>query len=373
MLFYIFAYPLEIYLYSDDGSDHVRATSQRCPDFLNHLLIFYFLSFSIVGGHADNLLKVIATESARVMETASGHCAPITCLGLSPDGRTLVTGSKDSTAILWHILGNSSSTNAGLLSDPTSVVEAAGVIAPSLATNDSVEASMSMIDFRRRHVEGPMFVLRGHVDELICCCVNNELDLVVSSSRSRGVLLHSISRGQFLRRLPVDRADVLALSPEGIILVFNKFSRVLQTFTVNGILVASKLLPSWEGSISSLIISRDGLHAVIGTSCGRALPPDRLQSKNVSGPDGVRHVSSQPQRGTEVTGDESSEQKRKGHPDNQGGHDGNESVSPSENAGRLKGPDSTERNKEQTITFDPQPAIILLELYTLEVSCLCLL
>lgn len=324
------------------------------------------MPFSIVGGHADNLLKVIATESALVVETASGHCAPITCLGLSPDGRTLVTGSKDSTAILWHILG--SSTNARLLTDPTSVVEAAGVIAPSLATNDSGEASMSMIDFRRRHVEGPMFVLRGHVDELICCCVNNDLDLVVSSSRSRGVLLHSISRGRFLRRLPVDRADVLALSPEGIILVFNKFSRVLQTFTVNGILVASKLLPSWEGSISSLIISRDGLHAVIGTSCGRALPTDaRSQSKSVSGPDGVRHVSSQPQQGAGVTGDESSEHKEKGHPDNQGSRDGSESVSSSEN-GRMKGPDSTERNKEQTITFDPQPAIILLELYTLEVS-----
>lgn len=338
----------------------------------------------LAGGHADYSLKVIATESARALENAYGHCAPITCLGLSPDGSTLVTGSRDATAILWNILGGSNIFKTGLpsrMSDPASVVEAAAV-AGSLLTSEGGEASASMVDFRRRHVEGPIHVLRGHVDELICCCVNGDLDLVVSSSRSRGVLLHSVIQGRFLRRLPVDRADVVALSPEGIIIVFNRVSRVLQTFTVNGKLVASKLLPSWEGSISSLIISKDGLHAVIGTACGRPLPPDgRWQIKSVPVPDSGRHGNQQPRQWDMVrecsecydkTGSHTPQCRlgnNMGQRDNQSGlRSDSMSNRPPDKQSRMKRSDSTGPNSDENITIDPQPAIILLELYTLEVS-----
>lgn len=300
----------------------------------------------MAGGHADNSLKVIATDNAHALETALGHCAPITCLGLSPDGSTLVTGSKDATVILWHILSVANSGVASSTSDTASVVEAAAAVRSS--ATDGTEANASMVEFRRRHVEGPVYVLRGHVDEVVCCCVNYELDLVVSSSRSRGVLLHSITRGRFLRRLPVERADMVALSSQGIVVVFNKLSRVLQTYTENGHLVASKLLPSWEGSISSLVVSVDGLHAVIGTSCGRQLPPDgRWQSKSVPATNGVE----QPRQWDAVEQSESTT---------------DASTSSSDNA---SGPMNAGPVGEQPFpAYDPQPAIILLELYTLEVS-----
>jgi len=262
----------------------------------------------------------------------------------------MVTGSKDATVILWHILSAVNTGIASSTSDTASVVEAAAAVRSTVT--EATEANASMVEFRRRHVEGPVYVLRGHVDEVVCCCVNHELDLVVSSSHSRGVLLHSITQGRFLRRLPVERADMVALSSQGIVVVFNKVSRVLQTYTENGLLVASKLLPSWEGSISSLVVSVDGLHAVIGTNCARPLPPDgRGQSKSVPATDGVQ----QP-RQWDVVGE---------HPDHPTGHTRNVSTGSSDNSNGLPnaGPVG-----EQPFAYDPQPAIILLELYTLEVS-----
>jgi hypothetical protein len=250
--------------------------------------------YLLTGGHADNSLKVVATNTAHAVESALGHCSPITCLALSPEGSTLVTGSGDATVILWGIHGSSSMVSEGssTMSDPSLIAAAAAASASS--TSDGAEASASLADFRRRHVEGPLHVLRGHVDELVCCCVNADLDLVVSSSHTKGVLLHSITHGRFLRQLPIGRADMIALSPEGIIVVFDKASRVLQAFTVNGVQIAVKVLPSWEGDISSIVISKDGLHAVIGTSCGRTpiSSEKKLQNaKSISNSDNMHHSS----------------------------------------------------------------------------------
>ena len=56
-----------------------------------------------IGGHADGSVKLISPDGAKTIESASGHLAPVTCLALSPDSNYLVTGSRDSTVILWRI------------------------------------------------------------------------------------------------------------------------------------------------------------------------------------------------------------------------------------------------------------------------------
>lgn len=229
------------------------------------------------GGHADNSLKLVGTDTAHVLESVAGHCAPITCLALSPDGSTLVTGSQDATAIIWCIQGSGTGSSTIAKSDPPSS-NIVGSDLPMSKSSGEGTPSAAVGSKRQCCVKGPLHVLRGHVDELLTCCVNAELDLVVSSSQTKGVLLHSVRQGRYLRPLVIDtRADIVALSPAGIIVIFDKVSRVLNTFTVNGNLVTAKLLPSWEGNVSSIAISRDGLHAVIGTSCSQSLHTSRMQ------------------------------------------------------------------------------------------------
>ena len=57
----------------------------------------------LIGGHADNSIKLVSSDGAKTLETAFGHCAPVTCLALSPDNNFLVTGSRDCTVLLWRI------------------------------------------------------------------------------------------------------------------------------------------------------------------------------------------------------------------------------------------------------------------------------
>ncbi|XP_024526779.1 BEACH domain-containing protein C2 [Selaginella moellendorffii] len=196
------------------------------------------------GGHADNSLKVVATNNARVIESAVGHSRPITCVGLSPDGRTMVTGSQDATAIIWRVHSNSFASTSGS-SDPS-----------TMASGD-----LGTVDMKKRRVEGPLCVLRGHVDELSVCCIDGSQDIVVSASPGRGVLLHSVAKGRFIRRLDIDRADILALSTEGIVVVWDRGSSRLQTVTLNGIQVATR---GFEGDVSSIVTSSDGRHIIVG-------------------------------------------------------------------------------------------------------------
>ncbi|RVX05137.1 Isopentenyl-diphosphate Delta-isomerase II [Vitis vinifera] len=72
----------------------------------------------ITGGHVDNSIRLISSDGAKALETARGHCAPVTCLALSPDSNYLVTGSRDTTVLLWRI-HRASVSHASSISKPS--------------------------------------------------------------------------------------------------------------------------------------------------------------------------------------------------------------------------------------------------------------
>lgn len=204
----------------------------------------------------DNCIKLVSSDGAKTLETAFGHCAPVTCLGLSPDSNYLVTGSRDTTVLLWRI-HRAFTSRSSSVSESSSGTGTPGTISNSNLSNILADKS------RRRRIEGPIHVLRGHQREILSCCVSSDLGIVVSCSQSSDVLLHSIRRGRLIRRLPGVEAHAVCLSSEGVVLTWNKTLNTLSTFTLNGSLIARAQL-SFYGSISCMEISVDGWSALIG-------------------------------------------------------------------------------------------------------------
>lgn len=204
----------------------------------------------VTGGHADNSIRLISVDGAKTLEIARGHCAPVTCLALSPDGNHLVTGSRDATVLLWRLHRVSSA-------DPST-----GSSAPASASSTS-KPNILVEKGRRHRIEGPMHVLRGHLGEIVCCAVSSDLGIVVSCSRSSDVLLHTTRRGRLIRRLVGVEADAVCLSSDGIIIVWNKSLGSLSTFTLNGAFIAKSQLPV-SLSLSCMEISVDGRCALVG-------------------------------------------------------------------------------------------------------------
>lgn len=207
-------------------------------------------------------MKLISSDGAKTIETAASHFAPVTCLSLSPDGNYLVTGSRDTTVILWRM-------HRAIISRSSSISERS---ASSATPSGSPLASGSSNNFaensRRRRIEGPVHVLRGHLKEVVCCCVNSDVGIVVSSSLSSGVLLHSVRRGRLIRKLTAVEAHAVCLSSKGVILTWNKLEQKLRTFTINGVPVATALLSPFLGIISCIEVSIDGESVLMGmNSC----------------------------------------------------------------------------------------------------------
>lgn len=203
-----------------------------------------------LGGHADNSIRLISVDGAKTLEVARGHCAPVTCLALSPDGIYLVTGSRDATVLLWRLHRISTADSSTGSGGPASA-------STSAKPNILVEKS------RRHRIEGPMHVLRGHLGEIVCCAVSSDLGIVVSCSKSSDVLLHTTRRGRLIRRLVGVEAHAVSLSSDGIMIVWNKSLDSLSTFTLNGTFIAKSQLPV-SSSLSCMEISVDGRCALVG-------------------------------------------------------------------------------------------------------------
>ncbi|KAL8119165.1 BEACH domain-containing protein C2-like [Apium graveolens] len=214
----------------------------------------------ITGGHVDNSVRLVSPDGAKTLEIARGHCAPVTCLSLSPDSHYLVTGSRDSTVLLWRIRRASAARSSSQSEVSTGSVE-------SSSANSNYTASILSDKGRSRRFEGPVHVLRGHLGEILCCSVSSELGIIVSCSKSSDVLLHSIRRGRLIRRLVGVKANLVCLSSYGIIIVWDDLLHTLSTFNLNGTLIAKAHLPL-SSTITSIVVSVDGRSAVVGlNSC----------------------------------------------------------------------------------------------------------
>lgn len=150
-------------------------------------------------GHWDNSFKVSNVENGKQMQHVLGHKDVVTCVALSHDERTLVTGSRDTTVMVWGVGARPSAPHR-------------------------VEAE-------------PLHILAGHNEEVTCVALNTDVDLVVSGSRDGSCIINSPSRGTYVRSLyhpkgvPISR---ILLSRLCSILVYTQEDNTLWLWSVNG-------------------------------------------------------------------------------------------------------------------------------------------
>ena len=93
---------------------------------------------------------------------------PTPCLQVGTDSRTLVSGSRDTTLVIWD----------ADVGDPRSVKPRG--------------KGPAVLPLK----EQPRHILYGHSDAVVCLALSVELDLVVSASADGTILFHTLSDGR---------------------------------------------------------------------------------------------------------------------------------------------------------------------------------
>ena len=160
------------------------------------------------AGQLDNSIRVYSLPRLRLMSSAQQHIDVVTCLSLDESGSQLISGSRDTTCIVWDL--------------------SSGVAVASSA------ASCGLLK--------PIQVLYGHDRPVSCVGLSMSLDMAVSGSLDGTVNVHTIKEGQYIRTLQPPGSAVervitrLALSSQGhvVFAVEEKENFSLHSYTVNG-------------------------------------------------------------------------------------------------------------------------------------------
>jgi WD40 repeat protein len=118
--------------------------------------------FLFSGGHWDWSLQIVSLAKCKPIESCIAHTDVITCLALDSTGYVLVTGSRDTTCMIWLL---------------------------------------SSIDAETTSILSAKCRLYGHVDAISCVCVSSHLDLVVSASLDGTCNMYTVDDGTYVRTL----------------------------------------------------------------------------------------------------------------------------------------------------------------------------
>ncbi|XP_072337816.1 neurobeachin-like protein 1 isoform X1 [Scyliorhinus torazame] len=192
------------------------------------------------GGHWDNSIRVTSIAKGKLTGQHIRHMDIVTCLATDYCGIHLISGSRDTTCMIWQILQQ-------------------GGIAVGLALK-------------------PMQILYGHTEEITSVAISTELDMAVSGSKDGTVIIHTIRLGQYMRTLqPPCESSLpliipnLSVSWEGHIIVNTviegksnfKDKNALHLYSVNGKHLASETI---KEQVTDLCVS--GEYIVVGSMEG---------------------------------------------------------------------------------------------------------
>lgn len=203
-------------------------------------------------GHWDNSFRCSHLETGDLEASISAHKDIVTCMAISQPGDILVTGSKDTTVMLWEL-------------------------DPSHSYSYDAEDTDCFISDKPKHI------LYGHNDEVTCVAINRDFDIVVSGSMDGSCIVHTIRKGEYCRTIkpppppkrdhdppttkPTDNAPLrwVGIASTGSIVTYSLVDRMLHTYSINGDHIAEA---SAGEKLYAMMFSENGEFLITGGDRG---------------------------------------------------------------------------------------------------------
>ncbi|KAG8229067.1 hypothetical protein J437_LFUL005700 [Ladona fulva] len=214
------------------------------------------LLFSV--GHWDSSLHVYSLSRNRTIAHSIRHFDLVTCVALDECGSYLITGSRDTTCVIWDISGfGVGGVMAGSSSSGTGD-HGGGVSSGNMtgATSSSGVSGAALV---------PVHKLHGHDAPVTCVTILTQLDMAASGSMDGTVNIYTIQEGQYIRTLPsfgcnerlTAEITNISISNHGHVAFAarEKGSYSLHVYSINGQHLGSEPVP---GRVSGLAVIGGG-------------------------------------------------------------------------------------------------------------------
>lgn len=196
-----------------------------------------------------------------------GHGGPVRTLAVSPDGTRALSGSFDTSAILWSMQRNAAEQ---VLRFHESAVNAVAIAPGGELITGGEDGRIAVW---RVGETKPFAVMQGHTAPIVSLAVSPDGKTIASASWDRTVRLWPINGGQ-ARVLEGHNQNVngVAFMPDGRSLVSAGYDLTVRIWPLNGSTPRIETLPS---PLNAVAVARDG-EIVVGSADGRVffLSPD---------------------------------------------------------------------------------------------------
>jgi WD40 repeat protein len=148
----------------------------------------------------------VATGKLRAFWPA--HKDAVNTLALSPNGKALLSASRDKTVRLWHVPSGKQRAELPPLGEINALA-----FCPDGKTFATAGADLRLWDARTAR---PLRSLRGHRGEVTGVCFVRDGSTLISAGRDESIRFWNVTTGKLLRRLPCTNCGtgVIALSPD---------------------------------------------------------------------------------------------------------------------------------------------------------------
>jgi len=188
----------------------------------------------IVSGSVDGTINLWDIKSARKIKIFEGHIHEITSVLITSDGKFIVSGSVDGTIKLWDI---KSAIEIETFEDDCDETKSI-ILSPDgkFIVSGSVDGTIKLWNIKNTSREIKPFKTKGHINEITAVVISPDGKFIVSGSMDGMIQLWDINSGREIRSFNLDITDeitAVVISPDGKFIVSGNMDGIIKLWDVN--------------------------------------------------------------------------------------------------------------------------------------------